>query len=235
MIPNRTQQNVTLVELNKDDDVPTDGRTLTYFGWGVTSQNSTNPPVSDVPLEIEAAVISNEECSNIHGIYMGMNQSYNGYITENMICTLATDKDSCQRDSGGPEIMKGSDATTDVQVGVISWGLGCATNIFPGVSARISTAYGWIRKEVCDRSSEPPLDFECQLHDASNITDSPTTSPVVIPYSSILDTMPARSSPPSLNESVVTTDTIADVPSSSAMTALAQSKVTLAILLLLRW
>lgn len=35
--------------------------------------------------------------------------------------------------TGGPLIMKGSDATKDVQVGVSSWGYGCASPDFPGV------------------------------------------------------------------------------------------------------
>lgn len=205
VLPNRTQQNDTLIQLNQDDDLPVDEQLLTYFGWGVTSQNDTDPPTSDVPLEIEAAVISNEKCSMVNGLYMERNETYNGYITDNMICTLAADKDSCQRDSGGAEIIKGSDAMTDLQVGVISWGLGCATNIFPGVSARVSTAYDWIRKEVCDRSTDPPSNFECEkdnvLDDVINTKDSPTVSPGMVSSSSpVLATISPSSSPSSLNK-----------------------------------
>ena len=92
ILPNRTTQNISLVRLNANDTTPIDGEMLTYFGWGVTSPNSTDPPVSDVPLVAEAAVIPNSQCSEIHGVYMGTNETYNGYITENMICTLATGK-----------------------------------------------------------------------------------------------------------------------------------------------
>lgn len=37
-------------------------------------------------------------------------------------------------DSGGPLIQKGSDATgaDDILVGIVSWGLGCADESFPG-------------------------------------------------------------------------------------------------------
>jgi trypsin len=58
-------------------------------------------------------------------------------ITENALCAEGGNKyDSCQGDSGGPLIIKGENSTTDVLVGVVSWGFGCATaisEIFPGV------------------------------------------------------------------------------------------------------
>lgn len=85
ILPNRTtNENTTLVHLNTDDAIPVNGQMLTYLGWGVTSQNSTDPPDSDVPLEIETEVISNSKCSNIQGLYLGKNESYQGYITDNV-------------------------------------------------------------------------------------------------------------------------------------------------------
>lgn len=242
-LPNRTQQD-TIVRLNKDDDVPIDGQMLTYFGWGVTDQNSTDPPVSDVPLEIETATISNEECSAIDGVYMGHNETYNGYITDNMICTLAFDKDSCQRDSGGPEIVKGSNATTDLQVGVISWGLGCATNIFPGVSARISKAYEWIRTEVCNRSAEPPSDFECQTFNEANAynnSDPTTTFPNAIPTLSSspsankndVDEEESPSPSPNSNENAAEVSTAAKSGTSSCIATAIDGEIQVMVMLLL--
>ena len=38
-------------------------------------------------------------------------------------------------DSGGPLIVKESDGDQDVQVGVVSWGVGCADEVFPTVYA----------------------------------------------------------------------------------------------------
>jgi len=45
-------------------------------------------------------------------------------ITDNMMCAADVGEDACQGDSGGPLIQRGSSAALDVQVGVVSWGLG---------------------------------------------------------------------------------------------------------------
>ena len=129
ILPDLTKEDIQLVRLNTFDSIPTDAQIVTYLGWGVTSVDSPDPPGSDVPLEVDAFVVSNLICSASQGVYLGLNQSYEGYITENMICTLAYDEeaDSCQRDSGGPEVIKGFSSTgaDDILVGVISWGKCC--------------------------------------------------------------------------------------------------------------
>ena len=61
-------------------------------------------------MEVEVDIVSTSEC----------NSDYGGGITDNMICASRQGKDSCQGDSGGPLIVKGADASSDVQVGVVS-------------------------------------------------------------------------------------------------------------------
>ncbi len=91
-----------------------------------------------------------------------------------MICANDSGEDSCQGDSGGPLVMKGSDGSADVQVGVVSWGVGCAHKDFPGVYALVLSAYDWIREEVCRSSSYPPAKFDC---DNLVIVPRPTRAP----------------------------------------------------------
>jgi secreted trypsin-like serine protease len=55
--------------------------------------------------------------------------------------------DSCQGDSGGPIVIRGNNE--HVQVGVVSWGSGCADKDFPGVYSKVGSAYDWIKEVVC--------------------------------------------------------------------------------------
>jgi len=61
-----------------------------------------------------------------------------------MICAARSGKDSCQGDSGGPLIIKGEDATSVVQVGIVSWGTGCAQEGYPGIYSRVEAGLGFI-------------------------------------------------------------------------------------------
>jgi len=68
------------------------------------------------------------------------------YITDNMLCAGDLGFDACQGDSGGPLI----DPATQKQVGIVSWGEGCGKPGFPGVYARVSSAYGWIQHTIAE-------------------------------------------------------------------------------------
>jgi len=104
------------------------GEDVTVMGWGTTFSGG---PSSDVLMEVEVDIVSNSEC----------NRNYGGGITNDMLCAARPDKDSCQGDSGGPLIFKGDNAASDSQVGVVSWGYGCADPSYPGVYARIDQSF----------------------------------------------------------------------------------------------
>jgi trypsin len=157
---------LNLVTLNTDAEAPSVGDSVYVMGWGDTAKEDDIQMISDVLMGVEVKMISNDECDSSKGFIGGYDETYQNQITSNMMCAKDSNKDSCQGDSGGPAIVRGQKGpngkVNDVQVGVVSWGVGCAHGSFPGVYARVSAAQKWIEDEVCSRSSDPPSSFKCK-------------------------------------------------------------------------
>lgn len=51
-------------------------------------------------------------------------------------------------DSGGPMIVYDAFKENPVQIGIVSWGYGCAKKGFPGVYSRVTVARDWILKHT---------------------------------------------------------------------------------------
>lgn len=147
---------VKLIKPNKDSSSPSVGRDVTVVGWGDTDKRDEVSKLSDVLMEVKVNVISNQDCDDSSGTIDGYSDSYKGQITQNMLCAKTNRKDSCQGDSGGPLVQD------NTQVGVVSWGIGCASDHFPGVYARVSKAHAWIQREVCKGSDyADEAGFDC--------------------------------------------------------------------------
>jgi len=63
---------------------------------------------------------------------------------DSKICAFKQDKDSCQGDSGGPLFITLDDGQ-HVQIGIVSYGYGCATSL-PGVYTNVEKFNGWVEK-----------------------------------------------------------------------------------------
>ncbi|XP_076069232.1 anionic trypsin-like [Oratosquilla oratoria] len=138
---------IALVKLNQDitfsakkipiclakaeDFVP--GRQVVVSGWGdrVESDTVTHPK----PFTTELNLTTTAECTSATNTY--------NIWTNNMICASAPNKDSCQGDSGGPLVVQKSTGFW-LQLGIVSFGQGCARPNLPGVYTNLPKYEPWI-------------------------------------------------------------------------------------------
>ena len=117
------------------------GLDSTVYGWGLTSEGGA---VSDKLNKVVVPLVSNEEANSA--------EAYNGAIDDTMIAAgyAGGGKDSCQGDSGGPLVVF-DESNQPVQVGVVSWGQGCARANKYGIYSKVSVAYDWIKKTMANK------------------------------------------------------------------------------------
>ena len=106
-----------------------DGSKVTVTGWG-SEFFGGDLLIPSRMKSVRLRVVGDSQCSL--NTLMGFNAP-----TE--ICAEALGGDSCQGDSGGPLFGRLADGRR-VQIGVVSYGLGCATPEFPGVYAEVNNS-----------------------------------------------------------------------------------------------
>jgi len=154
----------SIIELNDDRLEPTRDEILTVIGWGLTSEGGT---ASEKLLKVGLPAKSHRDCRRVYGPLL--NEDIH-------LCAGFDDggRDSCQGDSGGPIFSQREDGS-NVQVGLVSFGAGCARPRVPGVYSRVSGAYDWIQDKICELATvnRPAL--------CNNRTPQPTPLPTQQP------------------------------------------------------
>jgi trypsin len=140
---------------NNNTLLPYDNDELITMGYGYAKQDGNQ--LSYNLLQVKVNAINNEIC----------NDQYNNEIdTISSLCAAAIGKDSCNGDSGGPLLLPSSNGN-DVVVGIVSGGIGCALQQFPGIYSRVSTvANDFIHNRICELSTTPPSN--CPLSTSNN-------------------------------------------------------------------
>mmetsp|Transcript_114 Transcript_114/g.304 ORF Transcript_114/g.304 Transcript_114/m.304 type:complete len:427 (+) Transcript_114:179-1459(+) len=131
------QNRMKLDRVKRVDQNFEDGDPVTAIGLGRVNEKGS---VSKFLKEVDLKYMSNDKCS-----------LYFGDLPDEMMCAKEANVDACEGDSGGALIKTGNDPRSDVQIGIISWGSGCA-NSFPGVYTRVAEIKDWIDLTICEIS-----------------------------------------------------------------------------------
>lgn len=151
------------IKLNDNPSKPETNDLLTVIGFGALAEGGPSyyyyyegGPTTNRLQKVQVPANSNRQCRNQHS----------GIMEDIHFCAGfgGGGKDSCFGDSGGP-IFENHNGTA-LQVGVVSWGEGCARPNKSSVYARVSAVYDWIQSQICDLATvnrpvscgiEPPV------------------------------------------------------------------------------
>lgn len=125
------------------DSTAHDKGEFTIMGWGADHEGGA---VQRWLLKATVPAVDDQTCGKAY------RDSGANFVDDAMLCAglFGTGGvDTCQGDSGGPMVVRISD-TAFVQVGIVSWGHGCAQAQFPGVYTQVSTYGAKISQAVRD-------------------------------------------------------------------------------------
>ncbi|MEM7378763.1 MAG: serine protease [Pseudomonadota bacterium] len=108
------------------------GETAVVAGWGRTTEGGTP---SNLLLQVPLPIVSNPVCGDTYANMNGLAMVCAGGLPSGGF-------DACQGDSGGPLFV--SRGAQRVQIGIVSFGIGCARPGVPGVYTRVSNFRSWI-------------------------------------------------------------------------------------------
>jgi secreted trypsin-like serine protease len=128
-----------VIQLDRPIDRPTlaltrgpagDTGPFTIMGWGQISEVSlrqqTKLRYATVPIVPDSVCAAEYKRAGVQ------------LVADEQICAGGHGADTCQGDSGGPMVHRTRYGDW-VQVGIVSWGLGCARADYPGVYSQVST------------------------------------------------------------------------------------------------
>ena len=101
--------------------------TLTILGLGATEDGGSFP---DSLQEVDVEITPFDFCDDAYSSN-GIFDFLTGLTESTQFCASSPGQDACQGDSGGPMVVSSS-TVKDLQIGLISFGLGCARPDFPG-------------------------------------------------------------------------------------------------------
>jgi secreted trypsin-like serine protease len=149
-----------------------DSGTFSVAGWGAAREGGGQQRYL---LKAQVPFVSDSQCA----------QAYSELVPAEEICAgnwSTGGVDTCQGDSGGP-MFRRDNANAWVQIGIVSWGYGCARPQNPGVYAQVSHFAGAIAAAAADLGggTNPPTGRTFENLGRYNVPDLGTvSSPIAV-------------------------------------------------------
>ena len=140
-------EDLTPVRISAEEGLDLPQSNTMVIGWGnIRGWKMGLLDDPDVLQEVELPLIRRSICQA--ALEENLPSGNDLSITENMLCAGFDEggKDSCQGDSGGP-MLRSTDQGW-VQIGVVSWGLGCARPKSFGVYTKVRNYIDWIQSQI---------------------------------------------------------------------------------------
>ncbi|CAF4037989.1 unnamed protein product, partial [Rotaria magnacalcarata] len=128
-----------LNHVNQGESYPPIGKETWVVGWGTTQFGGK---VSPTLLQVSVPITNNQGCKQV--LSAPAKQICAGYDQGG--------KDSCQGDSGGPLVVEIGQGIFEL-IGLVSFGIGCAKAMKPGVYTRVAGYIDWINDVLKSTSS----------------------------------------------------------------------------------
>jgi len=163
-------------------------------GWGDTNKKDNKQDYPNLLHEVALTAMSNEQCKET---------SYYSptAIMSDMMCAAQPNKDSCQGDSGGPLWLDKTEGPL-LQIGIVSWGYGCADRKYPGVYTRVASVVSWIRSTAGELLDDDVDSSPSPSPSLESSPPSPTPQAPPLPFAPPREPAPP-SAPPSEFDVVV--------------------------------
>ena len=135
------------------------GNKLHAIGWGSTKKVgkgklANSKDYSKVLKEVDIPFTQDKDCAE--KVRQMVSQGHRDWYFNNVTQFCAGDKsgkvDTCQGDSGGPALVLHNDPVKNkprwYQIGIVSWGHGCAQKGEYGFYTKVSAFLSWIDNEM---------------------------------------------------------------------------------------
>ncbi|XP_076295674.1 inactive CLIP domain-containing serine protease A3 isoform X1 [Lasioglossum baleicum] len=124
---------------------PASGTRCWVSGWGKDAFGM-NGRYQSIMKEVDVPIVMQSNCEvSLRQTRLG--QFYN-LNTNSFVCAGGeSGKDACTGDGGSPLVCQSGNGQWQV-VGMVAWGIGCATNNVPGVYVNVYNYIGWITQQI---------------------------------------------------------------------------------------